>query len=55
MKAILITMMLLVSSVTLATPPRGYNYKRHYKKCQRIKAMNRIFNLNGCKYHSQKV
>lgn len=46
---------LLIANVSMATPPSGYNYKRHYKKCQRVKRMNRIFNLNGCKYHTQKV
>jgi hypothetical protein len=56
MKAILITIMLVLSGTVLATPPtNGYNYKKHYKKCKRVKAMNRIFNLNGCKHHTQRI
>jgi hypothetical protein len=54
MKAILV-FMLLVANVSMANPPKGYNYKKHYKKCARIKLNNRLFNANGCKYHTQKV
>ena len=54
MKLVLV-LMLLIANVSMATPPSGYNYKKHYKKCQRVKRMNRIFNLNGCKYHTQRI
>lgn len=55
MKAIALTMMLVLSGTVLATPPNGFNYRKHYKKCQRVKMMNRLFNLNGCKHHTQRV
>ena len=29
--------------------PKGFNYKRHYRKARFVRFMNRTFNLNNCK------
>lgn len=29
--------------------PKGYNYKKHYRKARKVHFMNRVFNLNNCK------
>jgi hypothetical protein len=32
--------------------PKGYNYKKHYRKARKVRFMNRTFNLNNCKNKS---
>ena len=29
--------------------PKGFNYKKHYRKAHFVRFMNRTFNLNNCK------
>ena len=36
-------------------PPRGFNYKRHYRKTHRVQTMNHVFNFNNCKGKTFKV
>ncbi len=57
MKSLLLIIGLLVSVSSFAIntndggnkAPKGYNYKKHYRKAKKVRFMNRVFNLNNCK------
>lgn len=57
MKSLLLIIGLLVSVSSFAIntndgekkAPKGFNYKKHYRKAHFVRFMNRTFNLNNCK------
>jgi hypothetical protein len=55
MKKLFFLLVMALSFNTLAhgvmpsnDPGRGFNYKKHYRKQQRVIFFNRVFNRNGC-------
>jgi hypothetical protein len=59
MKSIFVLFAVVVSFATVANttvgpahgtvpPKKGFNYKKHYKKHNRVIFFNRLFNRNGC-------
>jgi hypothetical protein len=55
MKSIIFFFALVISFTTMAhgvapsnNPGKGFNYKKHHRKSQRVIFFNRLFNRNGC-------
>jgi hypothetical protein len=55
MKTIVLLLVMSASFTTMAhgaapsnDPGRGFNYKKHQRKSQRVVFFNRLFNRNGC-------
>lgn len=58
MKTLLFSLAILLSFSTVyasINPKPGFNYKKHHRKCKKVKVLNKIFNFNNCrnyKYHN---
>ena len=58
MKTILFSLVILLTSLTVYSANNdvpGFNYKKHHRKCKKVKVLNKIFNFNNCKnykYHN---